>query len=471
MKAWFAPNLRPFLLQLALSALLSLLSWNFGLPFLKVHRYVEGIGLYFGPIPNLFCLLLSCLCLNYFWILYRVDVRQVSNKHLNSLILISCLINFCSLTLTSADFYSYIQFARIFAVYGKSPYLVTYENIQDIYSTFTWFKGTSNYGPLTFVAAAPAALASEISPYLGFLVLKCTFLLMVVFALRWLKLLLGESPQWLIYLIANPLWILEIGINCHNDIIGFFLIVGMLRAFSMKNNRTAGFYSSLLPFFKLPLGVLPAFLVLRFVVKRNWKMVLVTSSYIVAFLGVMMSLHSDQVSAFRFLSGNSTMALDSFFGRLMWFYKNIFGADVIFYAMGYVFPYVALVLVLALVAWMGLSRRATGDFRRMEILLTLMVFFCATQYYPWYGLWILPFLIVLQNKEELALFSIVVFSTFIMYTSQYTPLLTANELADLSSFELLYFLAPVLSTLISVYWVLKRTSESKLAAPQQTFSL
>jgi len=127
----------------------------------------------------------------------------------------------------SADFFSYIFYARITTLYSKTPYTnIPGDFYLDPWLRFTqWTGHNSLYGPVFF-------LISLVPSYLGFAKLLPTFLLFklttVVFYFLAVWFLEKLNKKWAIIFATSPLILVEGLINGHNDLIGISLaIVGL----------------------------------------------------------------------------------------------------------------------------------------------------------------------------------------------------------------------------------------------------
>jgi len=135
----------------------------------------------------------------------------------------------------SADFFSYIFYARITTLYFKTPYTnIPGDFYLDPWLRFTqWTGHNSLYGPIFF-------LVSLVPSFLGFAKLLPTFLLFklvsVCFYLLGVFLLGKLNKKWAIIFATSPLILIEGLVNGHNDLIGISLaIVGLY--FLFKKNK------------------------------------------------------------------------------------------------------------------------------------------------------------------------------------------------------------------------------------------
>lgn len=124
----------------------------------------------------------------------------------------------------SADFFSYIFYARITTLYFKTPYTnIPGDFYLDPWLRFTqWTGHNSLYGPVFF-------LISLTPSFLGFAKLLPTFLLFklvtVGFYLLGVYFLDKLNKKWAIIFATSPLILVEGLVNGHNDLIGVSLII------------------------------------------------------------------------------------------------------------------------------------------------------------------------------------------------------------------------------------------------------
>ncbi|MBI5127453.1 DUF2029 domain-containing protein [Candidatus Roizmanbacteria bacterium] len=172
----------------------------------------------------------------------------------------------------SADFFSYIFYARITTLYFKTPYTnIPGDFYLDPWLRFTqWTGHNSLYGPVFFVI-------SLVPSFLGFAKLLPTFLLFklvtIVFYLLGVWFLQKLNKKWAIMFSTSPLVLVEGLVNGHNDLIAASLvIVGLYFLFKKKS-----FLSGLFVFFSIGIKYLTApFILVLLKLKRN-KLLLLLS--------------------------------------------------------------------------------------------------------------------------------------------------------------------------------------------------
>lgn len=382
------------------------ISWIHGLPFLEAGRPIEDIHYQLNPASVIATSLLALLVFNSLILFLRRERLSISRRFAVGLAVLCS----CSLPMNSGDFFSYVQFARLFGLYGLSPYTTPYGAIHDDYLSFTWFNDTTNYGPLAHLGALPAAWMSALNPYLGFVVLKLTWLLLgllAIFLLRRIERASKQSDNSLLFLFAlNPLWLVEVFINGHNDIIAVALLLLLIDSIWRKKTDLIFLAGAALPLFKLPLGVVPAFLALFFGCKREWRkagaIVFITSIGLGGFVFLLGGLDALAV----FLRKSAPLTAHSLLGRMAWLAENLnvdlrLSPEWAFFVDS--LPFVGGLLMLATV--IGVAVRAARDPHRqaamihgLGVVMLSLAFFWGTQFWPWYGLWVLPFTVSLWDR-------------------------------------------------------------------------
>lgn len=179
----------------------------------------------------------------------------------------------------SADFFSYIFYARITTLYYKTPYTnIPGDFYLDPWLRFTqWTGHNSLYGPVFFVI-------SLLPSFLGFAKLLPTFLLFklvtVVFYLLAVWFLQKLNKKWALIFATSPLILVEGLVNGHNDLIGISLaIIGVYFFLNKKQ-----ILSSLFMIFSVGIKYLTLpFILLQPMLKNNKLIVLLFVTGLITF--------------------------------------------------------------------------------------------------------------------------------------------------------------------------------------------
>lgn len=215
----------------------------------------------------LFALYLLCL-IN--WKRWRFSVREFAVISIPSGILA-----WSALPANSTDILAYIGLGRIAAIYGANPYLHTYSEYADYYSNFVEWDITMPYGPVVLPLFILAGWVSQHSVLAAIFVLKLIWLLTHYFncflLCRILKAWRLEPAYGLFLFGLNPLVLLELVANGHNDGLMFFF--GLLSIFALQRQwRSAAVWLALLSaLVKLP-GVFFLLAIMAYLVRRReWR--------------------------------------------------------------------------------------------------------------------------------------------------------------------------------------------------------
>ena len=145
--------------------------------------------------------------------------------------------------LTSSDLFSYIYQGRVWSVHGLNPYLLAYGSLSgDYFFPFLnncWSSRPAPYGPLFMLVSGFFAWLSQFSLWWSLFGLKFFF--------AGLNIIVGyliyhfRKDFFSFYLYAfNPLVLLEIIINGHNDIL--FVLFLILAIFLAVRNKSKGIF-------------------------------------------------------------------------------------------------------------------------------------------------------------------------------------------------------------------------------------
>lgn len=179
----------------------------------------------------------------------------------------------------SADFFSYIFYARITTLYLKTPYTnIPGDFYLDPWLRFTqWTGHNSLYGPVFFAI-------SLVPSFLGFAKLLPTFLLFklvtVVFYLLGAWFFQKLNKKWAIIFVTSPLVIIEGLVNGHNDLIAVSLVIIGIYLMAKKKKIISGLFTFLsigIKYLTLP------FLLIFLEFKKNKLLLLLLTLGIMAF--------------------------------------------------------------------------------------------------------------------------------------------------------------------------------------------
>lgn len=186
----------------------------------------------------LYCLLFVCQII----LLFRAKSHNFKNKWLWFILGLVTLVGVLSYPFLSRDFFTYLFGTKILWHYHLNPYLVSPETFiaSDLWVGFThWIEFTYAYGPFYLLySLIPAIVFGSQRFILNFYGLKLLHGL-VFFSAGWLIWKTTEDRRVISFWFLNPLLILELLINTHNDLImiGFWILAVFL--FKQKKRATA----------------------------------------------------------------------------------------------------------------------------------------------------------------------------------------------------------------------------------------
>ena len=220
--------------------------------FLELGRK-WAVTLHVNSFPTpLYVVTVVGMFLVYFRVLERLKnaetkMMSATTKMIMTFSLAFMLTLFFSFPALSTDVFDYISSNRVLFVHHANPWLEPPQNFPDDQFIYlgSWKFRASVYGPVQFLFSSLAHLIAQdhiltnIAVYKG---MGMAFLLLTIFVVKtWLK---DESPQRLAYGLAviawNPLLLIEIVGNAHNDIImAFFSLLGCYLFYKKRYNLSA----------------------------------------------------------------------------------------------------------------------------------------------------------------------------------------------------------------------------------------
>lgn len=355
---------------------------------------------------------LQILCLTYLFLIYGLALwhwRRL-NVSARALAWSAAGITIMAWTLLpadSSDVLDYIGFGRLIAVYHVSPYVHTYAEFTDRFSTYVTWDEPMPYGPIVLPVFALAGAISERHVVLAIYVIK--------FAWVWCHLLNG----WLIYRLArwltpvpeyacflfvfNPLILLEQPGNGHND--GLLILFGLLAlcALQLKREGLAIWLAFLGALVKTSGLVWLAGIVALLIGQRRWRSLGQGVAAMLAGCACIVALFPGAWPAFTSMDAQwqysedsvhtllieGTGALGRMFSRT-WEYADMFWVDRL----------ITSSLFLAACVWRLTAIRDVVSFvREIGHVLSLLLLIVAVSVYPWYMVWLLPIAALTDSAE------------------------------------------------------------------------
>ena len=401
---------------------LSLVSLYHGLNFLLQNLLIQDIYWYSSPHAHFSFVLLVFISVIYSLLFLNQKKLQVTFATAEKMIVAAYIISIISLPLFSRDLFAYLEFGRMWSVYGMNPYLNGYNSIQDAYSPYAWFGATTNYGPFATLLSYLPGLGTQVSAGYGIFIYKIQGLLVALGFVYVLKRLIQElkmSPAVFLLIALHPLILIEGLINTHNDLFLLPILVFIIRFIHQKSWWKLCLLAAILPLFKTPLGIITAFLAIYFLITKKTRQFIAISALTVLGMALFFSFLGSLSAISLYTKGSQLMNSFSFLGTCEWFVKQMFFeryAKTGVQAMYQFGPKIGSALSLFFLLFISWKRKHHDIFQSLSTVLMVIVFFCATQYWPWYSLWfvLFPFFVI---EERFRVFGVLVGLTgFVIYS-------------------------------------------------------
>ncbi|HKX28152.1 MAG TPA: glycosyltransferase 87 family protein [Blastocatellia bacterium] len=330
------------------------------------------------------------------------------------------LLAWSALPANSTDLFAYISMGRLAAIYQANPYLHTYSEFGDEFSSFLHWDVTMPYGPVLLPFFAVAGWVSKYSVVASVFFLKLIWLLTYYgscWALyRILQIWKRSDAAYGLFLFAlNPLVLLEQLANGHND--GLMIFWGLLSILALQRERSAWavVLALLSALVKLPgiffLSVIGVYLLWR----REWRGLIFGSLGGAALLLVLKIALFPTTESIMSLTNPASDTKNSLHELLLDVAGRLcqwLGASVSYDTLYSVDRRVFAVLFLAFCLWrirqIGRVRHLNVVVSELAAIFLAMLIGYATWFFPWYVTWLIP-LAALVDSAHLK-WVIVVFS-------------------------------------------------------------
>ncbi len=376
---------------------LTVISLYHGLSFLLNDELIQDIYWFSTTHAHLSFLVLVSLALSYAVLFIKQKEIHLSFDQAEKIILIAYLISIISLPLFSRDLFAYLEFGRLWSVYQLNPYLTGYSSIQDVYSPYAWFGHTTNYGPLATLLSYIPGLGTQVSAGYGVFLYKIQSLIVslgFVYVLKRLLQQLQFSPVIFLLICLHPLILVEGLINTHNDLFMLPVIVLMIGFIHRQEWWKLCLAAAILPLFKTPLGIITAFIAVYFLMTKKIRQFVAICGLTVFGMALFLMFLGSLNAIGAYTKGSQLVNAFSFLGTCEWFVKQIYfdryakTGVILMYEVG---PKIGSLLSLFFLLFISWKRKHHDIFQSLSIVMMVIVFFCATQYWPWYGLWFVLF--------------------------------------------------------------------------------
>jgi len=399
------------------------------LPSLAAGRVPPDLGYSAGASPVL--QFLQIFCLAYLFLVYGLTLwhwrrLNLTPRNLAWSAFAVTVMAWGLLPADSSDVLEYIGFGRLAAVYHASPYLHTYSEFTDDFSTYVTWDEPMPYGPVVLPIFVMAGVVSERN------------VLIAMYAIKFVWLLIHLLNAWLIYRIArsvvpvpecalfvfafNPLILFEQPGNGHND--GLLILCGLLALFALQRGRDglAVWMALLCALVKIS-GILWLAGILALLIhRRHWRSLLqgigssLASAAVIIILlpGAALAVMNTQ---WQYSEDSLHTVFIDWVGVLCralnrtWEYDDAFRIDRL----------ICSVLFLGICLWRLTFIRDFVSLTREigHMLLTLLMGY-AVSVYPWYMVWLLPIAALTYSGRLRRTIAVSSVATLALYAFPYT---------------------------------------------------
>lgn len=346
--------------------------------------------------------LLQVLCLAYLfavygWMLLAWKRDALSARDLVPAIVILTAASWALLPANSSDILEYLGFGRLFGLYHLNPYVFTYSEVTDAFSTYITWDDPMPYGLPVLPLFAIAGVLSSVHVLVG------------LYAMKLLWAAIHGVNAWLVYCLAreltddaalavfafacNPLVLFELVGNGHND--GALILCGLAAVAAVQQRR--GALALALAFIGAVVKIAGVFWVVAIVAllvrQRQWR-VLAWGSAACAAVASVVLLWPGCFDALTVLNSQWHYSEDSLhtivINRLVamwahvpqaWDYGDVFQMDRL----------IATPLFVAFVAWRCWRiRDVRSVVRESACIFVVLLLGYAVSVGPWYFTWLLP---------------------------------------------------------------------------------
>lgn len=393
-----------------------------GFSFLLRNELIQDIYWFNLPHSHFSFILLVILSVIYAILFLKQNHIHVDFAQSEKIILSAYVIASLSLPMFSRDIFAYLEFGRMWAVYSINPYLNGYSSIHDSYTTYAWFGYTTNYGPLATLLSYFPGLGTQVSAGYGVFLFKIQSLFVALgfaFVLKRLIQQLNMSPVVYLLIALHPLVLVEGLINSHNDLFMLPILVLIIGLIHRQDWLKLCFLAALLPLFKTPLGIITAFIAVYFLMTNKSRYFFILCSLTLLGMGTFLSFLGSMQAISLYTKGSQLMNSFSFIGTCEWFVKQIYfekyaktGVSMM-YEFG---PKIGSLMSLFFLFFISWKRKHHDIFQSLALVMMVIVFFCASQYWPWYGLWFFIFPFFVSEPRFRAFGVLVGLTGFVIYS-------------------------------------------------------
>jgi alpha-1,6-mannosyltransferase len=370
-----------------------------------------------SPVTEIFqTLTLLCLFGLYLFCLVRWDRRGFSAREVMVMSIAPSILAWGALPANSTDIMFYIGLGRIAAIYGANPYIHTYSEFDDFYSSFVQWDITMPYGPVVLPFFILAGWVSRLNVLASIFFLKFIWLMthccncwLIYRILKTRK----SDPAYALFLYGlNPLIMLELVANGHND--GLLICFGLLSLFALQRQKHAAavWLALLSALVKLP-GVFFLLAIVAYLVwRREWRGLgrgMLVSAALLIVLKVSLFPSFESLKSIANTESYTKNSLhDLLIGWADWL-GQLLGSPMDYETIYSIDRRVSSVLFLSFCLW-RLWRISNPDslVRELAYLFLALLIGYAGWFFPWYVAWLIP-LAALTESSKLR-WAIIIFS-------------------------------------------------------------
>jgi hypothetical protein len=347
---------------------------------------------------------LQVACLLYLFLVYGLTLRHWRRgawtpRDLAVIVVTLTAAAWTLLPANSADVFDYLGFGRLFALFRLNPYTHTYGELADWFGTYVTWDDAMPYGPSLLPFFSVAGVLAGVNVFIAVYALKLAWAALHL-ADAWMVFSIAESMSldatWAAFAFAcNPLILLELAGNGHNDAVVIACTLGALLALRRERPAAALALASLGAMSKLPAIVWTGGIAMLLYRRRAWN----SLAYGSAIAGILLLIVVFWPGAFASLTVGSsqwhytedslhmvailTATAVSRAHDWSWDYMEAFRVDRI----------IATALFLPFVGWLLSGIRDDADLiRECGYLLLALLLLYASAVEPWYLTWLLPVL-------------------------------------------------------------------------------
>ncbi len=374
---------------------IAVISYVFGLPYLRESVPFADIYVTQTALALVFFGLQWMLVAVHLISLTRAGALDLSERDIRWMSVLFGAICVVTLPVCSKDLFAYLEGGRIAVLYRQNPYVVSYQGINDAFTSYAWHRLPMPYGPASLILSAPAAVISHWSVGAAVVFMKAAnfgiYLGNVALVAALLKRWKRPVARPLFLFALHPLVLTELMASGHNDGLAILFMLVTLFAISCRMPVLAAVAALAAPMVKIPFAVVPAVLGIFYLRRRDFRAFAIllgcTAAVAVALHFTFFPNRESFNSLFNPRGFGDLRGIQHFLGPMV---QNLCDAVSAEAAVQHVvFPFCTLILA-GVFFW--ISQRAGTEDGFVEacgvVLLSFLAY--AVQYWPWYIIWCLP---------------------------------------------------------------------------------